>query len=127
MSKSKGTRAERELYHLLWDKGFAVVRVAGSGSTPLPAPDLIAGKLGKIYAIECKTIKSNKKYMNEEEINSLNSFSRIFGATPLIGIRFARENWYFLNPDQLLKSKSSMVISKEFAKDKGLSIHQLLE
>ena len=33
MSKAKGGRTERELFHILWDNGFSVVRSAGSGST----------------------------------------------------------------------------------------------
>lgn len=40
MNKKKGIAAERELLHLLWDKGFACCRVAGSGSIPEPNCDL---------------------------------------------------------------------------------------
>ena len=46
--KRKGTRVERELFHMLHDKSFHCVRAAGSGSTPLPNPDILAGKDGRI-------------------------------------------------------------------------------
>ena len=57
MSKKKGTRAERELLHLLWNANFATLRTAGSGSITIPSCDLLVGKRGKVFAIECKFIK----------------------------------------------------------------------
>jgi Holliday junction resolvase - archaeal type len=41
--KSKGSKAERDLIHLFWSKGFAAMRAAGSGSSQHPSPDILAG------------------------------------------------------------------------------------
>ena len=51
MNKDKGANAERELLHLLSEKGFAVVRVAGSGMISETSCDLIAGNASKRFAI----------------------------------------------------------------------------
>ena len=59
--KSKGTRGERELFHLFWNNQWGCIRTAGSGSTPLPAPDLLASKKNRYLAIECKVLKNNIK------------------------------------------------------------------
>ena len=46
--KSKGSKAERDLIHMFWAKGFGAMRAAGSGSTQHPSPDVIAGN-GKTF------------------------------------------------------------------------------
>ena len=43
-NKVKGSNAERELILDLFNKGWAVSRVAGSGCSTLPTPDIIALK-----------------------------------------------------------------------------------
>ena len=58
--KKKGTDAERDLIHIFWKNGWAAVRIAGSGSMKYPSPDILAGKNGTLYAIECKTTKSSQ-------------------------------------------------------------------
>jgi Holliday junction resolvase len=127
MGKKKGTRAERELFHMLWKSKFAVVRGAGSGSTPLPCPDLIAGNGKKVYAIECKSVKDSKKYFNVEEIKQLKEFSKKFGAIPLVGIRFDHKGWYFLEPKKLKKTSKMLMITFEMAKKKGFSFKDLIK
>jgi len=51
---AKGASAERELTKILWAKGLAVARVAGSGKNSLPMPDIIAMGNEKKLAFECK-------------------------------------------------------------------------
>src|SRR3990167_2246744 len=59
---AKGANAERELIHLLYDRGFAVVRVAGSGKTSLPCPDIVALAPKVKLAFECKAW--DKEHLN---------------------------------------------------------------
>jgi len=66
MSKRKGTLYERELFHMFWNSSWAAVRSAGSGSTPLPAPDILAGNKEKLLAIECKAIKTKSNDNNSK-------------------------------------------------------------
>ncbi len=41
--KSKGSRFERDLIAELWKAGLAAIRVAGSGVSTFPCPDIVAG------------------------------------------------------------------------------------
>lgn len=123
--KAKGTNAERELIHILWAKDIPAIRVAGSGSNKYPSPDIIAGTISRKIAIECKSVKSDSKYIPQEEIEELKVFASKFGCEPWVGVRFARREWLFLAIEDLEKTKNSYVIKKERAKLKGLLIDEL--
>jgi len=125
-SKGKGTRYERELIHMFYDSGFSVVRSAGSGSTPLPSPDIIVSNSKTIFAIECKAISSKRKYFPEREINELKAFSEGFGAIPLIAIRFDRIGWFFVHIKDLGFSKTNHFISLELARKKGMNFDEVI-
>lgn len=121
--KQKGSRNERELFHFLWDNGWAVLRVAGSGSTSMPAPDLLAGNKDRFLAIECKSLKKKTQYIERQQMNELKEFAEHFGAEPWVGVRFDKIGWFFLPlkeiPDEGNKSLS---VSLEFIKSKGLTL-----
>ena len=125
--KSKGTRAERELFHMLWQSNWPVVRSAGSGSTPLPNPDLITSNGSRILAIECKAIKNKNKYFPKIEIEELTDFSKKFGAEPWLAIRFDNQGWHFLTPEKLKHNKSgNYTISLDLAKKQGINFEELI-
>jgi len=92
--KSKGINAERELVHLFWGHGWACIRVAGSGSSKYPSPDLIAGNGPRKLAIECKVSKSDSKYFSREEVYGLSSFSATMGTESWVAIKF-NASWVF--------------------------------
>lgn len=106
MSKRKGNKTERELIHMLHDAEWGIIRSAGSGSTPLPSTDVVAGDGSRVLAIECKALKYTTKYFYPDEIEQLEVFSRRFGAEPWIGLRFDREEWYFVQPKDLKSTKN---------------------
>ena len=122
--KSKGSRTERELFHMFWNAGCGALRVAGSGSTPMPAPDLIAGTKGKLYAIECKSGKTTR-YITKDQIEELKNFSQVFGAIPLVAIRFNNKPWYFLDISDLRSTPKGYAISLALAQEKGRSFDQI--
>jgi len=127
MSKQKGSRAERELLSMFWNNSYAGFRVAGSGSTPLPSPDLLVGNGKRYLAIECKSLKTKAKYLEEQQIKELIEFSKRFGAEPWIGLRFNNLGWYFIQPEKLEKTKNgSLVASLEILKEQGLSFNKLI-
>jgi len=99
--KKKGIACERELVHKLWDLGFGAVRIAGSGCTKTPSADIVAGRAGKVYTIECKSSKSENYYLDKSVVEQLLEFSRRFDSTPLIGIRFKNQEWAFLKIEHL--------------------------
>jgi Holliday junction resolvase len=124
-SKGKGTRYERELIHMFDKESWATLRAAGSGSTPLPSPDILVSNSKDIFAIECKAINSKKKYFSPREINELNDFSEKFGAIPIIAIRFDRVGWFFVHLKDLGFSKTNHFISLDLAQKKGLKFEEI--
>ncbi len=125
-SKRKGTRFERELAHMFFDHNWGCVRVAGSGSTPMPAPDILASNGKRVLAVECKGIKKTTKYLSNEDVEQLKKFSKKFGAEAWLGIRFDAIGWYFLELKDLKKSKKGYVIPLNLAKKDGLSFKELI-
>ncbi|HII16670.1 TPA: Holliday junction resolvase [Candidatus Woesearchaeota archaeon] len=124
--KTKGINAERELIHLLWAKGFAALRVAGSGSMRYPSPDIIAGKLDRKIAIECKTSIADRKYIPWENIGQLIRYAAIFGAEPWLAVRFSKTPWLFLSLDDITQVGENVLITKEQAQLKGLLLEEVI-
>ncbi|MEK6828233.1 MAG: Holliday junction resolvase Hjc, partial [Nanoarchaeota archaeon] len=114
-SKSKGSKAERELLHLFWSKGLGCIRSAGSGSMKYPGPDLIVSNKVRVLAIECKSTKKTKKYLDKYDVEQLKEFCDIFGAEPWFALRFARKDWLFLSLDDIEKTENGYVIDLEVA------------
>ncbi|MBW3003649.1 Holliday junction resolvase [Candidatus Woesearchaeota archaeon] len=125
--KSKGTNAERELIHLFWSvQGWAAIRVAGSGSSQYPCPDIVAGNKHRKLAIECKAVKGDSKYLSKTEIGQLIEYCERFAAEPWVGIRFNNEKWFFLMIEDLLVSQKHYIITRELVKLKGLLFEELV-
>jgi len=126
-TKAKGTKAERELFHMFWENGWGCARVAGSGSTQRPATDLLASDGSKVLALECKAIKNDKKYFSEADVEQILHFSTKFGAEPWIAMRFDNIGWFFVHMDNLAESKGkSFFVSLDFAKKKGKTFDELV-
>ena len=124
--KGKGIKAERELIHLFWKQGWAAIRVAGSGSSRYPSPDVLAGNGVKCLAIECKSSSEKRRYLTNDEVKNLLSFSKTFGAEPWIGIRFNTMPWYFLPVSELKKTGKHFAVDIEQAKQRGLLFDELM-
>lgn len=127
-SKFKGTRAERELFHMFWKTGtWASIRSAGSGSTPMPSPDLIAGNKNKLLAIECKSTKGKSRNLTFEEINQLISFSDIINAIPILAMRFDKNGWHFLDAKEIPKNKrGNYTITFKMCQENGIKFQELI-
>lgn len=123
--KSKGINAERELIHLLWEKGWAAFRAAGSGAIKYPVPDIIAGNVLKKLAIEVKSSADTSIYISQKEIEDLINFCGLFGAEPWIAVRFAHEQFYFLNVEDIPRTPLNYVITLDTAKAKGLIAEEI--
>jgi len=124
--KAKGAKGERELVKIFNESGWSCARIAGSGSSQYPAPDLLAGNAMRRLAIECKTTKDQKKYFQNTEIKQLREFSQKFGAESWIGVKFSSEQWYFLMLEDLENTGKCWVVSLETAKRKGLTVGELM-
>jgi len=123
-NKSKGSKAERELYQMFVDNHYRAVRVAGSGTMENADCDVIAGKKGKKYCIEVKSSKKPIKYITKDQIERFMVFADIFGLKPVIAVRFNQIGWFFLNPKHLVDSGKNFVISLETCRKKGKRFSQ---
>src|SRR3989338_8359286 len=124
--KAKGTNGERELVRLFNEAGWGCIRIAGSGSSRYPSPDILAGNAIRRVAVECKVTAGQKKYLTADEIEQLKVFSQKFGAEAWIGVRFQGGQWYFLMLEDLQNTESNWVVSLEMAKLKGLTMGELV-
>ena len=127
--KSIGTKAENELIHKFWNsKNWVCVRVAGSGSTQFPSPDLLASRGDKKIVMEVKVIDGTKKYFPKQEINDLNYFAEKFGAEAWVGICFEKKQWYFIVTSELNHTKNgNFSISLIDMKKKGFLFEEMIE
>ena len=126
-TKSKGTNAERDLLHLFWNSGWACVRIAGSGSSKYPNPDLIASNKTRLLAIECKTSAGSKKYLKREDIKQISLFAELFSAEPWFSIKFNRGEWHFILCCDLKRTKTGFLIDKEIIRTKGLLFEEVIK
>lgn len=126
-NKHKGSNAERELIKIFTDNGWRAVRVAGSGVNDDSPCDLIAGKKGVKISIEAKSTKKSTLYISKTQMNDFIVFSQIIDLIPLIAIKFFREGWIFIYPNQMRDTGKNWAIKLEEAKKTGRRFGQLFE
>ena len=124
--KSKGINAERELVHMFWARDWASLRIAGSGSSRYPSPDLLVGNKLRRLAIECKVTKETSKYFAGESIEALRTFADVFGAEPWVAVKFKGHEWYFVSLEDLKETDNGFSLNVDNAKNKGLLFEELL-
>ena len=116
-AKRKGTTAERQLRDILISWGFSVIRCAGSGSFSGDACDLIAGKDGRIYVIEVKTVADeNTCYIKKSQVSELKSLAFNFNAIPCVFVRFKHIEWCLFDVEDLRENRGSYVAQKAEAR-----------
>ncbi|MGB9614645.1 MAG: Holliday junction resolvase Hjc [Fervidobacterium sp.] len=108
----KGARNERELIHLFEEKGYSVVRSAGSGVNAV-SPDILVFKRGKQYAIECKAWNSDRIAIDHEKYESLLRWEENTGITTLIAWKMPYEGWYFAYLPEMERNEKSYSITKK--------------
>ncbi len=100
-SKSKGIRKEWALKRKLEEKGYLVMRSSASKT----GVDLLAGKAGKILAIQVQT----SEYIYPEKVEDLKRYAEAFQAQPLLAIT-RKGKWVFLKTEQLKRIGKMMKI-----------------
>lgn len=120
----KGAGAERELIRMFSDRGFMVVRAAGSGVNSL-SPDLLAFKTTAQYAIESKAWENERLAIKRDQFENLKKWNEITGITTFIAWRRKRERWVFVPLSVFKEAKESYTIGWEEARMIGRDISEL--
>lgn len=100
---ARGAGFERRLLSLFWQRGWAAVRAAGSGTRAEPVPDIIASKNGDLIIVECKSTKSDRLSL-KPAILQLERFHEISGGRAYIAVLFFRKKPRFYELGSLLSS-----------------------
>ncbi len=118
----KGYAAENQLVHLLYARGYAVMRAPRSGRVGLPTPDLVAIKGKKVLVIECKSRKTGFT-VEREQLEQLKEWKRRTGGAAYIAWKRTRLGWLFLKLADVIKNKGN--VGKKFAEEYGIKIDDI--
>ncbi|NPA87040.1 MAG: hypothetical protein GXO00_03460 [Candidatus Diapherotrites archaeon] len=113
MPEKKGSRAERELMRMLWQRGYAVVRSAGSGISY--SPDVVAIKDGVVLAFECKAWKKREVVIEEHQMQKMLKWAQRSGATLYLAWKYPYRGWFFIPVELLNRRNGKYVINIEEA------------
>ena len=108
----RGANFERELVSMFWSHGWTAIRVAGSGTTSNPTPDVLAIKDGAVVAVECKTTRKDRLSLGAA-IKALRKYSVAAGVRAYISIKFLREEPRFYDVSELFSRKNNTISKKD--------------
>lgn len=93
---AKGARSERELLNILDQKGYSVIRSAGSGVNAI-SPDIIAIKKGRCVSVECKAWERTSLALDAEQYEKLVWWRDNTAFPTFVGWRMNGTGWYFID------------------------------
>jgi Holliday junction resolvase len=123
--KRLGSDAERELCHIFISNNFRVIRSAGSGTLTNSECDLIVASNKKAYCIESKSTRKGGVYIPKDRMIKFLKFAEDTNFTPIVALRFIRENWIFVKPEQFNSEGNTYGITLKKAKEEGLIFEKL--
>jgi len=124
----KGSRAERELMHLFSEKGYSVIRSAGSG-VGFPTPDILVFKGPFQYAFECKSWHAGELSLEKEKVQELKSWEQNTGMRTMVAWRVqgsGEKGWMFIELKHLRERGKSYTIKLEELEGKAIALSQIL-
>ena len=110
----KGASAERELLNTLYEKGFAVIRAAGSGVNAL-GPDIVVLKADKAIAFECKSGYEGGLSIQEIQYQKIVEWQERSSFPIYVAWRITRQGWFFIHPSELRKTTNHRVLTQKEA------------
>ena len=122
---AKGSRAERELMEEFKQRGYSVIRSAGSG-VGTPSPDILLFKKGKQYGFECKAWDRGSLTLEKPKVLELRTWQENTGMTTMIAWRVSREGWYFMHLGELEEQEKSYTVTLRRAREIGRTLAQVL-
>jgi Holliday junction resolvase len=107
---NKGAASERELIKKFSEKGFRVIRAAGSGVNSL-SPDILVFTKGKYYGFECKAWKKKNLRLSKEQFERLQDWINDTGITVMVAWKIPRKGWYFIPLDEFKQTPKAYTLS----------------
>jgi len=107
---AKGARTERELISMFSERGFSVIRAAGSGVNSL-SPDLLVFRKGVQYAFECKAWDSGSLSIERGKFAGLLEWEKNSGITTMIAWRVQRVGWRFMHLAELEEKEKNYTVT----------------
>jgi Holliday junction resolvase len=102
----KGARSERELLNVLDQKGYSVIRSAGSGVNAI-SPDIIAIRKGRCVSVECKAWERESLALDAEQYAKLVWWRDNTEFPTYVGWRMNGAGWYFIELSEFEKGERS--------------------
>lgn len=122
---SKGARGERELLNTLYEKGFSVVRAAGSGVNSI-SPDVIAVKGGKGMVFECKAWDRSSLSIDHEKFESMRLWRDNALMDTYMAWRMNGQGWYFIKLDEMTRTEKNYTVTKKTAFKIGRKLEHII-
>jgi len=113
-NKSRGINKERDVVNFAEEQGYNALRVAGSGSAPIPLPDIVIGKQETMPSLEHKYGES-PLYIGKDEVRQLIQFTQLWcGAEPWLCARFKGDTTHYVaRPEWLPTTEKSYVFNQK--------------
>ena len=123
---AKGANAERELLEHLFNAGFSVARVAGSGVSSFNPPDLLAFSKSKKLGFECKAWGSSSLTIPFDQFDGLVNWCRNADCQAVVAWKVPRKGWFFLLPEHFHKTGNAYAVSFSNAQKNALDFSVLV-
>jgi Holliday junction resolvase len=107
----KGSFYERQLKAMLEQKGFFVVRAAGSGVAG-DAPDLIVLRSGKKFGVECKAWKESL-FLDKPTVVAYREWEKTTGMPVYLAWKKPRKEWRFFSMVALRETKRGFAVGEK--------------
>ncbi len=122
----KGARSERELLNMLDQKGYSVLRSAGSGVNAL-SPDLIALRKGKGLVIECKAWEKSSLSLAPEQFEKILEWETRTEFPTFVAWRMNGMGWFFIKPAEFVRGKSNWNVTRRNVLQRNRKLEDVLE
>jgi Holliday junction resolvase len=119
----KGSRAERELIDYFSQRGFCVIRAAGSGVNSL-SPDILVFRRGMQIGIEAKAWEKENLNIDRDQFMNLTTWEDVSGINCFVGWRRNRKGWAFVPLPLFRESEKSFGINWDNAQALGKKLEE---
>ncbi len=119
----KGYMAENQLVHILYERGWAVMRAPRSGKISIPSPDIVAIKGGRVVIIEVKS-RSAGFQIRKEQLDEMREWVLRSGGEGYVALKLPYKGWRFLKLDDVAANGGN--VGKKFLSEKSVDMNAII-